>query len=56
MKVHEATLYRAIQAGARTAEALRDATRAGMGCGTCRIDLTKLLDRVVDDDRSRCGA
>ena len=43
MKVHEKTLSRAIEAGARSVEKLRLATRAGTGCGTCRTDLEELL-------------
>lgn len=44
MRVRMSTLTEAIARGAHTLEALQDATRAGMGCGTCRIDLLALLD------------
>jgi NAD(P)H-nitrite reductase large subunit len=43
MRVHEATLRRAIAAGARDLHTLAAWTRAGTGCGTCRIDLLELL-------------
>lgn len=43
MRVHERTLRRAIAAGARDLQSLQDLTRAGTGCGTCRIDLLALL-------------
>ena len=56
MTVHEATLIRAIRAGAVTPEALRAATRAGMGCGTCRIDLQRLLERALAAEARRRGA
>lgn len=43
MKVHRQTLLAAIDAGAHTLVALQARTRAGTGCGTCRIDLLQLL-------------
>ena len=43
MKVHVETLLQAIRDGALSVEALREATRAGTGCGTCRTDLEQLL-------------
>lgn len=43
MKVHRGTLLAAIAAGARTLAELQARTRAGTGCGTCRIDLLQLL-------------
>jgi NAD(P)H-nitrite reductase large subunit len=43
MHVHEATLRRAIRAGLRDVRALRDATAASSGCGTCRFDLEELI-------------
>ena len=43
MKVHRETLRQAFLAGARSVEDLREATRAGGGCGTCRVDLIELL-------------
>lgn len=43
MKVHVKTLLRAIRDGALSVEDLREATRAGTGCGTCRTDLEQLL-------------
>ena len=47
MFVHEATLRRAIERGARSVRDLQDATRAGTGCGTCRMDLQRLLDEAA---------
>lgn len=44
MRVRQSTLVEAIARGAHTLEALQAATRAGMGCGTCRIDLLALLE------------
>ncbi len=46
MQVHEATLRRAIESGARSIRDLQDMTRAGTGCGTCRTDLQALLDEA----------
>lgn len=43
VRVHEATLVRAIRSGCRTVDALRDRTGAASGCGTCRFDLEVLL-------------
>lgn len=43
MRVRQRTLVEAIARGAHTLEALQAATRAGTGCGTCRIDLLVLL-------------
>lgn len=43
MKVHRQALLAAIGAGAHTLSALQARTRAGTGCGTCRIDLLQLL-------------
>ena len=43
MRVHAATIRRAIRAGARDLAAIQQATKAGTGCGTCRIDLVELL-------------
>ena len=43
--VDEATLLRAIRAGATDVQALQRATGAGTGCGTCRFDLIELLER-----------
>ncbi len=50
MKVHKKTLLAAIAAGARTLSALQEHTRAGTGCGTCRIDLLQLLAECATDD------
>lgn len=47
MKVHRQTLLAAIRAGADTVEALRQATRAGTGCGTCRSELLELLQEAL---------
>lgn len=44
MRVRRSTLVDAITRGAHTLEALQAETRAGMGCGTCRIDLLALLE------------
>ncbi len=41
--VRRRTLVEAIRAGAATLAALRDCTRAGTACATCRIDLLALL-------------
>ncbi len=51
-KVTRNELERAIREGARTVGDLTDATRAGSGCGTCRIDLIAMLEaaRNVDED------
>jgi ferredoxin-nitrate reductase len=43
VRIHEATLVRAIAAGCRTVGELRDRTGAATGCGTCRFDLEVLL-------------
>lgn len=43
MKVHRNTILAAIHAGAHTLASLQARTRAGTGCGTCRIDLLQLL-------------
>ncbi len=51
MKVHVSTLRRAFRAGARTVEELSQATRAGTGCGTCRMDLMELLRQWEGEDR-----
>ena len=47
------TLAEAIARGARTLEALQAATRAGMGCGTCRIDLLAMLDATNTTAKGR---
>ncbi len=44
MIVDEATIRRAIDAGAHSVEELQNATYACTGCGTCRYDLMRLLD------------
>ena len=44
MRVHRNALIAAIEAGADTLDALGNRTRAGTGCGTCRIDLLGLLE------------
>ncbi len=43
MHVHTRALVEAISAGAVTLAALAEQTRAGTGCGTCRIDLLELI-------------
>ena len=45
--VTEATVRRVIAAGAHTVEALVAATGAGTGCGSCKPDLVRLLDEVL---------
>ena len=52
MHVHDATLRRAIRAGVRDVESLRNATGAATGCGTCRFDLVAILreEGVADPD------
>jgi NAD(P)H-nitrite reductase large subunit len=48
MQVDSATIEAAIEAGARTVAALQDATRACLGCGTCRFELiARLADAPV---------
>lgn len=47
MKVHRRELAAAILAGAHTIEALRQATTAGTGCGTCRSELLALLRELL---------
>ncbi|MHC4516177.1 MAG: (2Fe-2S)-binding protein [Planctomycetota bacterium] len=42
-------LAAAIAAGAHTVEALREATTAGTGCGTCRSELLMLLQEMLPD-------
>ena len=53
MRIRERTLLRAIRAGVKDLEALREATRAGTGCGTCRIDLIRLLASARRTDGAR---
>jgi NAD(P)H-nitrite reductase large subunit len=48
MKVDDATIRAAIRSGARDLEALKDATRAGTGCGTCRSELLAILREEND--------
>ncbi|MHC5064086.1 MAG: (2Fe-2S)-binding protein [Planctomycetota bacterium] len=43
MKIPRSTLLRAIEAGSQDLEGLMRTTRAGTGCGTCRVDLIALL-------------
>jgi NAD(P)H-nitrite reductase large subunit len=47
MKIHRQELRSAISAGARTVEALRQATTAGTGCATCRSELLALLREML---------
>ncbi len=47
MKIHREELAAAIAAGAHTVEALRQATTAGTGCGTCRSELLGLLREML---------
>ena len=51
MKVHTRTLREAFRAGARSVEEVGQATRAGTGCGTCRMDLMELLRQWEGEDR-----
>ncbi|MEO6599295.1 MAG: (2Fe-2S)-binding protein, partial [Polyangiaceae bacterium] len=46
-KVTEQTLCEAIDAGADSAEALGERTRAGTGCGSCKGELSQLLAKRV---------
>ncbi len=50
MKIHRNELEAAVAAGARTVEALREATSAGTGCGTCRSELLALLRELLPDE------
>ena len=43
MKIPESSLREAIAAGASNLQKLMDFTRAGTGCGTCRVDLLTLI-------------
>lgn len=43
MHVPEATLRRAVERGADSVHTLSDWTAAGMGCGTCRSELERIL-------------
>jgi NAD(P)H-nitrite reductase large subunit len=54
MRVRRSTLICAILGGAGTLEALQAATRAGMGCGTCRIDLLELLGDGREIENTSC--
>lgn len=56
MHVHEATIRRAIRAGATDLAALSAATRAGTGCGTCRFDLIEILSEELGPDASEESA
>jgi bacterioferritin-associated ferredoxin len=49
MLVDLATIRTAIDAGAESIAEIQDATRACLGCGTCRFDLYELL---AEADRS----
>ncbi|MEZ5963745.1 MAG: (2Fe-2S)-binding protein [Planctomycetota bacterium] len=53
MKVHRQTLLAAIRAGAHSLAALQAQTRAGTGCGTCRIDLLQLLAEYGHGEHDR---
>ena len=44
-RVRECELRGAIQAGARTEEAIGDACGAGTGCGTCLDRVCELIDQ-----------
>jgi NAD(P)H-nitrite reductase large subunit len=56
MRVHEATLVRAIRAGHDDLDAVARATRAGTGCGTCRSELLDLLAREQARAGTRSGS
>ncbi len=43
MKIPRSSLVTAIAAGSSDLKGLMAATRAGTGCGTCRMDLISLL-------------
>ncbi|MGA1524956.1 MAG: (2Fe-2S)-binding protein [Planctomycetota bacterium] len=46
VRVHEATILRAIAEGCGSVEEIRNLTGAATGCGTCRFDLEVLLRRA----------
>lgn len=46
MNVHRDTLVRSWRAGTRELHDLIQTTRAGSGCGTCRMDLIRLLESL----------
>ncbi len=43
MKISQKTLVSTIAGGATDLDQLMQATKAGTGCGTCRVDLIHLL-------------
>lgn len=45
LTVGDRAIRHAVQRGARTPEAVRDATRAGAGCGSCRSDVLVIIDQ-----------
>jgi ferredoxin-nitrate reductase len=49
--VDEGTLRHACNTGAKTLQNLMDATSAGTGCGSCRPELTAILDRWGTEDK-----
>jgi NAD(P)H-nitrite reductase large subunit len=50
MHVHEATIRRAIARGADSIRLIGEWTRAGLGCGTCRSEIAKLLQQARDSE------
>jgi bacterioferritin-associated ferredoxin len=56
-RVHRQRLRAAIERGAETLADLAEATRAGTGCGTCRVDLIAMLRErsICDETGKRCG-
>jgi nitrite reductase (NADH) large subunit len=44
-KLSEGTIVEAIRAGAESVEALGGATRAGTGCGSCKVQLAELVEK-----------
>jgi NAD(P)H-nitrite reductase large subunit len=56
MNVSDARLRQAIRDGATTVAAIRAATRASCGCGTCRPDLLRILAEELGDDATNGDA
>ena len=51
MRVHRATIERAVLHGHTDVAAVRAATRATAGCGTCRIDVEEIIREVLSGVR-----
>ncbi len=52
LTVGDRAIRRAVREGARTPEAVRDATRAGSGCGSCRSDVLTIIDEETTNGAS----